>query len=125
MSGFGNLIAEAILEGRDSKAAKEAERKIACKLAASIRVLCPCGNVLDERTVCVLERVREEGSNSTVLVACPTCKPLMDKEIRRMITEKDKLTEEGSFLWLSWDAQEPVAVSAVESDVEGEDHEAV
>ena len=116
MSEFGNLIAEAILEGRDSKAAKEAERKIACKLAASLRVLCPCGNVLDERTVCVLERVREEGRNSTLLVACPTCKPLMDKELRRRIMEKDKLTEEGSFLWLTWDAQDEVVVEPAKGD---------
>jgi len=107
--GFGKLIADTIF-ANDPQSRDVAERRVSCKLAASLQMFCHCGKVLDQHTVCVLERVRDDGWKTTIIVACPTCRVLMDGELRKMIAAGDKAAKEGQFSWLTWDAQDAVVV---------------
>lgn len=125
MSGFGNLVAEAILAPAGSAARADAERQMTCKLVASTHCMCACGSIFDQQTVCILERTWADGRKSHTVQCCPSCRATADDHLRKLLSRKmpgGGNVVEGTFAWLTWDAQEAVLrggrVPEV-SDVEG------
>ena len=66
---YEQIIGTALLTGDHDKAL----RQITCKLAASTAMFCGCGNVLDQKTVCVVEIVHADGKEQTIAALCPDC----------------------------------------------------
>jgi hypothetical protein len=66
---YEEIIGTALLTGDHDKAM----RRITCKTAASTRMFCGCGNVLDQKTVCVVEIIHADGKEQTVAALCPDC----------------------------------------------------
>ena len=66
---YERIIGTALLTGDHDKAL----RRTTCKLAASTRMFCGCGNVLDQKTVHVVEIVHNDGKEQTVAALCPEC----------------------------------------------------
>ena len=66
---YEQIIGTALLTGDHDKAL----RQITCKLAASTAMFCGCGNVLDQKTVCVVEIVHNDGKEQTIAALCPDC----------------------------------------------------
>jgi hypothetical protein len=108
---FSNLIAEAILAPEGSAARADAERQMTCKLVASTHCLCACGSIFDQHTVCVLERTWDDGHKSHTVQCCPSCRATADDHLRKLLSRKmpgGGDVVEGTFAWLTWDAQEEV-----------------
>ena len=103
---FSNLVAEALLhpERRD-----DCERRMTCKLSASTQMLCHCGSVLDQNTVCVLERKWDDGEASHIVACCPTCRITAETHVVKLGRKADV---QGVFTWLTWDAAQVVDLSA-------------
>ena len=66
---YERIIGTALLTGDHDKAL----RRITCKTAASTAMFCGCGNVLDQKTVCVVEIVHNDGKEQTIAALCPEC----------------------------------------------------
>jgi len=66
---YERIIGTALLTGDHDKAL----RRITCKTAASTRMFCGCGNILDQKTVCVVEIVHNDGKEQTIAALCPEC----------------------------------------------------
>jgi hypothetical protein len=66
---YEKIIGTALLTGDHDKAM----RRITCKTAASTRMFCGCGNILDQKTVCVVEIIHADGKQQTVAALCPDC----------------------------------------------------
>ena len=66
---YEQIIGQALLTGDHDKAL----RQITCKTAASTRMFCGCGNILDQKTVCVVEIVHNDGKEQTIAALCPEC----------------------------------------------------
>ena len=66
---YEKIIGTALFTGDHDKAM----RRITCKTAASTRMFCGCGNILDQKTVCVVEIVHNDGKEQTVAALCPDC----------------------------------------------------
>ena len=66
---YEQIIGTALLTGDHDKAM----RRITCKTAASTRMLCGCGNILDQKTVRVIEIVHADGKEQTIAALCPEC----------------------------------------------------
>jgi hypothetical protein len=108
---FSNLVAEAILAPEGSAAREDASRRMTCKLVASTHMLCACGNILDQQTVCILERTWDDGHKSHTVQCCPSCRATADDHLRKLLSRKmpgGGDVVEGTFAWLTWDAQEEV-----------------
>lgn len=65
---YEEMIGRAILGDEQEKDIQL--NRVECKLQASHRMFCKCGNVLDQRTVEILRDERGE----TRAVSCPDCK---------------------------------------------------
>ena len=108
---FSNLVAEAILAPEGSAARADAERQMTCKLAASTHCMCACGSIFDQSTICVLERLWTDGRTSHVVACCPSCRVPADAKLRELLSRTmmdGSPAVEGTFSWLTWDAQEEV-----------------
>ena len=66
---YEKIIGTALFTGDHDKAL----RRITCKTAASTRIFCGCGNILDQKTVCVVEIVHNDGKEQTIAALCPEC----------------------------------------------------
>lgn len=66
---YEKIIGTALLTGDHDKAM----RRITCKTAASTRMFCGCGNILDQKKVHVVEIVHNDGKEQTVAALCPEC----------------------------------------------------
>jgi hypothetical protein len=96
MSSYEKLIGQALLGGDR----EQSMRRIACKTVASTQMVCGCGDVLDQRTVCVLET--QDGSK-TLAACCPACKEKQAPEIAAIAADKN-----WSLVWLTWNGAETV-----------------
>jgi hypothetical protein len=122
---FGDIVANALLAPEGSAARADAERQMTCKLVASTHCMCACGSIFDQSTVCILERTWDDGRKSHTVQCCPSCRATADNHLRKLLSRKmpgGGVVVEGTFAWLTWDAQEEVLrggrVPEV-SDVEG------
>tara|TARA_R110002167_G_scaffold17216_6_gene66066 strand:+ start:2253 stop:2855 length:603 start_codon:yes stop_codon:yes gene_type:complete len=105
---YGNLVAEALLHPERSE---DCQRQIACKTAASTQMVCHCGEVLDQSTVCVLERSYPEQqlADDTVVACCPACRVEADMHVVKYMVGKTHLLHPGAtYTWLTWDAADVV-----------------
>ena len=66
---YEQIIGTALLTGDHATGM----RRATCKLAASQAMFCGCGNILDQKTVHVLEIVHADGKEQTVAALCPEC----------------------------------------------------
>jgi hypothetical protein len=66
---YEKIIGTALLTGDQETGI----RRTTCKLAASTAMFCGCGNVLDQKTVCVVEIVHNDGKEQTIAALCPDC----------------------------------------------------
>ena len=66
---YEKIIGTALLTGDH----ETGMRRTTCKLAASHRIFCGCGDVLDQKTVCVVEIVHNDGKEQTIAALCPEC----------------------------------------------------
>lgn len=62
------IIADAIISG-DTETGL---RQITCNAAASTKIFCECGSILDQRTVFVLEEI-QDGKEKTIAACCESC----------------------------------------------------
>lgn len=92
------LIGKALL-ANTPEARNAAMRKVTCKTAASTQMFCACSDILDQRTVYVLETL-EDGR--TIRACCPACKATTSP----LIANDPELS--GKFVWQSWNATEIV-----------------
>ena len=108
---YGNLIADAILAPADSSARDDSKRRIVCKTAASTQMTCHCGEVLDQSTVCVLERSYPEQqlADDTIVACCPSCRLVADTHVVKFMANKTRVSHPGAaYTWLTWDAADVV-----------------
>ena len=63
------IVADAIMSG-DTETGL---RQITCNAAASMRMTCDCGKILDQRTCFVLESIDDAGKEQTLTVLCKEC----------------------------------------------------
>lgn len=66
---YEQIIGQALLTGDHDKAM----RRITCKTAASTRMFCGCGNILDQRKVHVVEIIHPDKREETIAALCPDC----------------------------------------------------
>ena len=66
---YEQIIGTALLTGDH----ETGMRRTTCKLAASRAMFCGCGNILDQKTVCVVEIVHNDGKEQTIAALCPEC----------------------------------------------------
>ena len=66
---YEQIIGQALLTGDHDKAL----RQITCKTAASTRMFCGCGNILDQKKIHVVEIVHNDGKEQTIAALCPEC----------------------------------------------------
>ena len=101
MSTYENLVAAALLG--DDKQKAESTRRITCKSAASTRMVCDCGDILDQQTVHVLEMVhRETGKESTLTACCKTCAEKQGAKLQQIVRLHGA---EYEVFWTTWRAR--------------------
>ncbi len=101
MSTYENLVAAALLG--DDKQKADSMRQITCKLAASTRMFCDCGEVLDQSTVHVLEMVhRETGKESTLTACCKVCAEKQGAKLQQIVRLHGA---EYEVFWTTWRAR--------------------
>jgi len=101
MSEYEKLIASALL-GDDAEKAKVL-RRITCKSAASTRMFCDCGEILDQKTVYVLEmNHKATGKESTLTACCKACAIKQGKKIQQIVRLHGA---EYEVYWTTWQAQ--------------------
>lgn len=66
---YEEIIGQALLTGDHEKAL----RQMTCKLAASHRMFCGCGAVLDQKKVHVVEIIHPDKREETIAALCPEC----------------------------------------------------
>lgn len=100
---YGNLVAEAILS-TDPAAKADALRQMTCKGLASTQMTCHCGDILDQSTVCVLERCWHDKTlpDDTIVVCCPKCRQIAEKHVRKYTSRR---AGKAVYKWLTWDAE--------------------
>jgi len=106
---FSKMVADAMFADGDERT--DIERQITCKMAASHNIMCECGNILDQSTVCVLEREWTDGRTSHVVTCCPSCRVPADAKLREILGRKTSDGQEiveGTFSWLTWDSADAV-----------------
>jgi hypothetical protein len=101
MSSYEKLIGAALLG--DDKAKTDSMRQITCKLAASTRMFCDCGDILDQSTVHVLEMVnRETGKESTLTACCKSCAEKQGAKLQQIVRLHGA---EYEVYWTTWKAR--------------------
>lgn len=101
---FGDIVANALLAPEGSQERQVAERQMECKMVAMHQMLCPCGDVLDQETVCVL---RWADTGKLVAACCPNCRSVAEMPLVKLYRQ-NKLN--GELVWLTWDACEQVVL---------------
>jgi len=101
MSTYKNLVAKALLG--DDKQKVDSTRQITCKLAASTRMFCDCGEILDQSTVHVLEMVHRETSRESTLTAC--CQSCAEKQGAKLQQIVRLHGAEYEVFWTTWRAR--------------------
>lgn len=91
---YEEMIGRAIL-GDEQEKEKQLNR-VECKLQASHRMFCKCGNILDQRTVEILR----DDKGETIAVYCPECK----RAVQEAISEGHGLQ---GWTFSNWDRTEP------------------
>ena len=94
MSGYESLIGQAIM-GNDSDKEKSMHR-ITCKMVASQKMFCGCGQILDQKDICVLET---HDNDKTLAACCSKCGKVMDKKYGVHTELQDK------YCWVTWDGK--------------------
>jgi hypothetical protein len=98
---YESLIGAALLG--DDKQKTDSMRQITCKLAASTRMFCDCGEVLDQQTVHVLEMVhRETGKESTLTACCKSCAEKQGAKLQQIVRLHGA---EYEVFWTTWQAR--------------------
>jgi NAD(P)H-hydrate repair Nnr-like enzyme with NAD(P)H-hydrate dehydratase domain len=92
MSSYEQLVGEALLD--DNR--EQSMRRITCKTVASTQMFCGCGDVLDQRTVCVLET---QDGKKTYAACCPACRTTQSAQISAMASKHNL-----QLVWLNWDS---------------------
>lgn len=107
---FSSMVAEAILAPEDSSARNDVQRQMECKMAAMHTIMCHCGSILDQATVCVLrvENAQEDDAD-TIVTCCPACRRTADQHIVKMFRD-GKLRDGDTLTWLTWDSEDVVDV---------------
>ena len=101
MSTYEELVGAALLG--DDKAKTNSMRQITCKLAASTRIFCDCGEVLDQQTVHVLEmNHRETGKESTLTACCQSCAEKQGAKLQQIVRLHGA---EYEVYWTTWRAR--------------------
>jgi hypothetical protein len=101
MSSYEELVGAALLG--DDKQKADSMRKVTCKLAASTRMFCDCGEVLDQSSVHVLEMVhRETGKESTLTACCQTCAIKQGAKLQQIVRLHGADYE---VFWTTWKAR--------------------
>tara|TARA_R110000868_G_scaffold394052_2_gene665257 strand:- start:10 stop:330 length:321 start_codon:yes stop_codon:yes gene_type:complete len=101
MSSYENLVGAALLG--DDKAKTDSMRQITCKLAASTRMVCDCGDILDQSSVHVLEMVRrEDGKESTLTACCQSCAIKQGDKLQQIVRLHGA---EYEVFWTTWRAR--------------------
>jgi hypothetical protein len=101
VSTYEKLVASALLG--DDKAKTNSMRQITCKLAASQRMVCDCGDILDQSTVHVLEMVRkEDGKESTLTACCKSCAEKQGAKLQQIVRLHGA---EYEVFWTTWRAR--------------------
>lgn len=105
MSSYEKLVGAALLG--DDKAKTDSMRQITCKLAASQRMFCDCGDILDQQTVYVLEMVRrEDGKESTLTACCKACAIKQGDKLQQIVRLHGA---EYEVYWTTWRARIDIA----------------
>ena len=66
---YEQIIGQALLTGDH----ETGMRRTTCKLAASHRIFCGCGQIHDQRRIHVVEIVHADGAEETIAALCPDC----------------------------------------------------
>lgn len=66
---YEKIIGTALLTGDHETGV----RRTTCKLAASHRIFCGCGQVHDQKKIHVVEIVHNDGTEQTIAALCPEC----------------------------------------------------
>ena len=66
---YEEIIGQALLTGDH----ETGMRRTTCKLAASHRIFCGCGQIHDQRKIHVVEIVHADGKEETISALCPEC----------------------------------------------------
>jgi len=66
---YEQIIGQALLTGDHDTGM----RRTTCKLAASHRIFCGCGQIHDQRKIHVVEIVHNDGAEETIAALCPEC----------------------------------------------------
>jgi len=66
---YEEIIGTALLTGDH----ETGMRRTTCKLAASHRIFCGCGQIHDQRRIHVVEIVHNDGKEQTIAALCPAC----------------------------------------------------
>lgn len=101
MSSYESLIGAALLGDEDAK--NKAMRRVTCKLAASQKMFCDCGSILDQKTVHVLEMTHKETNKESTLTAC--CKTCAEKQGAKLQTIVRLHGSEYEVYWTTWNAR--------------------
>ena len=87
---YENLVGAAILAD-NQKTKDRAVARITCKLAASHRMFCGCGNIHDQKKIHVVEIVEPNGKERTIGALCPKCfesqRPIIVEVVRKAKAE--------------------------------------
>jgi len=95
------LIGAAILG--DNEAKSTAMRRVTCKAAASQRMFCDCGDILDQKTVHVLEMTRKaDGKESTLTACCKSCAEKQGEKLQQIVRLHGS---EHEVYWTTWKAR--------------------
>jgi len=87
------IIADRILGKTDDKTA---DRQLTCNIAASTKMVCSCGSILDQESVEILQQEVEDKWRC-VSVLCGFCKPSRESSIADAAKTIGK-----PFRWLNW-----------------------
>jgi hypothetical protein len=90
-TSFEGMVGHALL-GDDAEKEKQL-RRIDCKLYASQKMFCECGNVHDQRKISILK----DGTGKIVGVCCPKCRQLAESKLKG----KD-LSNLAGWTWNNW-----------------------
>ena len=101
MSSYESLIGAALL-GDDAAKAKSM-RRVTCKAAASQKMFCDCGSILDQKTVHVLEMKRKGTEHENTLCAC--CKACAEKQGAKLQQIVRLHGAEFEVYWATWNAR--------------------
>ena len=100
MDPMETIIGQALMSG-DMERGK---RQAICNMAARTKIFCSCGDVLDQRTVQVLELHHPDGKEQTIAALCLKCRKAYDAKI----TELSKAKPDIKVVWISWKKVETV-----------------